>query len=120
MVRRRPLGGAGHSAPGQCARLERDDRAAAAARLGSAGVTNATSELPAAPSVIDRLSRNAVDIVAGEEPVAAGSLRSFYVGFDIVALLLLIAAGGISPERSEGCPEGIGWRVVPGFAGWRS
>jgi hypothetical protein len=44
--------------------------------------------------VIDRLSRNAVDIVVGEEPVAAGSLRSFYVGFDIVALLLLIAAGG--------------------------
>jgi len=56
-----------------------------------AGVTNATSELPAAPSVIDRLSRNAVDIVVGEDPVAAGSLRTFYAGFDIGALLLLVA-----------------------------
>ena len=58
-----------------------------------AGLTNATSELPAAPSVIDRLSRNAVDIVVDEDPVAEGSLRTFYAGFDIAALLLLIAAG---------------------------
>ena len=60
---------------------------------GLAGVTNATSELPVAPSVIDRLGRNAVDIVVGEEPVAAGSLRTFYAAFDLAALLLLVGAG---------------------------
>jgi hypothetical protein len=58
-----------------------------------AAATNSTSELPIAPSVIDRLSRNAVDIILGEEPVAAGSLRAFYLVFDIAALLLLAGAG---------------------------
>ena len=58
-----------------------------------AAVTNATNELPGAPPVIDRLSRNDVDFVLDEDPVAARSLRSFYVIFDLVALLLLVLAG---------------------------
>jgi hypothetical protein len=58
-----------------------------------AGVTNATSELPGAPPVIDRLSRNSVDVVVGEIPAAANSLRTFYVIFDLLALMLLLLAG---------------------------
>jgi CubicO group peptidase (beta-lactamase class C family) len=58
-----------------------------------AAVTNATHELPAAPPVVDRISRNAVDIVVGDKPVAAGSLRTFYAVFDLGALLLLAGAG---------------------------
>lgn len=57
-------------------------------------------ELPAAPSVIDRLSRNAVDFVLDEDPVAARSLRSFYVIFDLVALVLLVLAAWDLVRRS--------------------
>jgi CubicO group peptidase (beta-lactamase class C family) len=57
-----------------------------------AAVTNATHELPGAPPVIDRLNRNVVDLVLGEEPVPANSLGTFYLIFNTAASLLLAAA----------------------------
>lgn len=90
----------------------------------SPGVTNATDELPLAPSVIDRLSRNGVDIVLGEDPAAGGSLRQFYVIFDIAAVLLLAGAGwdvgravrrlrrGTGPSHRWLAWGGIGARLV--------
>ncbi len=49
-------------------------------------------ELPGNPSAMDRTSRNAVDALLGE-PVDSTSLRTFYVFFDLVALILVALAG---------------------------
>ena len=49
-------------------------------------------EIPGNPSAMDRTSRNAVDALLGE-PAEGGSLRTFYVFFDLVVLALIALAG---------------------------
>ena len=59
-----------------------------------ATLMNAGNELdiPGNPSAMDRTSRNAVDALLGE-PVEGTSLRTFYVFFDLVTLILIALAG---------------------------
>ena len=49
-------------------------------------------EVPGNPAAMDRTSRNAVDALLGE-PAEGTTLRTFYVVFDLVVLLLVALAG---------------------------
>jgi len=62
--------------------------------LAVATLMNAGNELdiPGNPAAMDRTSRNAVDALLGE-PVEGTSLKTFYVFFDLVVLLLAALAG---------------------------
>jgi CubicO group peptidase (beta-lactamase class C family) len=59
-----------------------------------ATLMNAGNELdiPGNPAAMDRTSRNAVDALLGE-PVEGTSLKTFYVFFDLVVLLVVALAG---------------------------
>jgi hypothetical protein len=57
-------------------------------------LTNAANQLavPGYPASIDRVERNAVDTLIGDQVKTGTSLHRFYLYFDIVALALLAAA----------------------------
>ena len=59
-----------------------------------AALMNAGNELdvPGNPAAMDRTSRNAVDALLGE-PVEGTSLKTFYLFFDLISLMLVALAG---------------------------
>jgi len=62
---------------------------------GVVTLANAGNELPVPgyPAAIDRIARNAVDVLVGDRVESGTSLPAFYLRFDAVVLLLVAAAG---------------------------
>jgi CubicO group peptidase (beta-lactamase class C family) len=87
-------------------------------RLAIVTLTNAANQLavPGYPASIDRVERNAVDVLLGERVATGTSLKRVYLYFDLVALALLAAAawGSVRALRPRARPRLVGALAAAG------